>query len=175
MAMSKCLLSSVSSKESLSLSFPVRLSTQLRALMTRFSHQAIAIHGSGIQQKLFELTDTIANVIITVPATTVQETAGRVDDFTFLIGFLFSLPTFDPVQKEILQNKLEQLQSLFPYSASEAGASPAASDVTSARTPHHDLPSPPSRVVWHEMAKKLSMAQPHETPRSDPTRLIEGV
>ncbi|KAH0247285.1 hypothetical protein KCU71_g23705, partial [Aureobasidium melanogenum] len=84
MAMSKCLLSSNSSKESLSLSFPVRLSTQLRALMTRFSRQAIEIHGSGIQQKLFELTDTIANVIITVPAATVQETAGRVDDFTFL-------------------------------------------------------------------------------------------
>ncbi|THY75146.1 hypothetical protein D6C95_10043 [Aureobasidium pullulans] len=178
MAMSKCLLSSVSSKESLSLSFPVRLSTQLRALMTRFSRQAIEIHGSGIQQKLFELTDTIANVIITVPASTVQETAGRVDDFTFLIGFLFSLPSFDPVQKEILQNKLEQLQSLFPYSASEAGASPAASDVTyasSSRPPQYDLPSPPSRIVWHEMAKKLSMAQPQEPPRSDSTRLIEGV
>jgi hypothetical protein len=178
MAMSKCLLSSVSSKESLSLSFPVRLSIQLRALMTRFSRQAIEIHGSGIQQKLFELTDTIANVIITVPATTVQETAGRVDDFTFLIGFLFSLPSFDPVQKEILQNKLEQLQSLFPYSASEAGASPAASDVAytpGSRPLHHDLPSPPSRVVWHEVAKKLSMAHPQENPRSDSTLLIEGV
>jgi hypothetical protein len=146
--------------------------------MTRFSRQAIEIHGSGIQQKLFELTDTIANVIITVPASTVQETAGRVDDFTFLIGFLFSLPSFDPVQKEILQNKLEQLQSLFPYSASEAGASPAASDVAytpGGRPLHHDLPSPPSRVVWHEVAKKLSMAHPQETPRSDSTLLIEGV
>jgi hypothetical protein len=77
-----------------------------------------------------------------------------------------------------LQNKLEQLQSLFPYSASEAGASPAASDAANTpggRPVHHDLPSPPSRVVWHEMAKKLSMAQPRETPRSDSTRLIEGV
>jgi hypothetical protein len=181
MAMSKCLLSSVSSRESLSLSFPVRLSTQLRALMTRFSRHAIEIHGSGIQQKLFELSDTIANVIITVPASTVQETAERVDDFTFLIGFLFSLPSFDPVQRDILQNKLEQLQSLFPYSgASEPSNSPAPSDMKtdcSGRTPQYDLPSPPSRVVWREMAKKLSMAQPQEAFQAqvNARHLIEGV
>lgn len=180
MAMSKCLLSSVASKESLSLSFPVRLSSQLRQLMTRFSKHAIEIHGSGIQQKLFELTDTIANVIITVPATTVQETAGRVDDFTFLIGFLFSLHTFEPMQRDILQNKLEQLQSLFPYTSSESGASPAASDVTygsAVRTPQLgaiDLQSPPSRIVWHEMAKKLSMAQPQDQSQPSPGLITDG-
>lgn len=117
MAMSKLLLSSAASKESMSLLFPVRLSVQLRSLVTKLSREAIEIHGSGIQQKLSEVTNTIADVIMTVPAATMDETAGRADDFMFLINFLFSLPRFDGKQRDILQRKLEQLQSMFPYSA----------------------------------------------------------
>lgn len=117
MAMSKCLLSSAASKESMSLLFPVRLSRHLRHLIGKMTRHSIEIHGSGIQQKLFELTDTIANVIITVPAATVEETTGRVDDFMFLVTFFFALPRFDAVHRGILQKKLETLQAMFPYSA----------------------------------------------------------
>lgn len=117
MAISKCYLSSSASKESMSLLFPVRLSAKLRSLVTHSTREAIAIHGSGIQQKLCEVCDTIANVIMTVPAATVEETAGRVDDFMFLINFLFSLPRFGGQQRDLLQNKLEKLQTMFPYSA----------------------------------------------------------
>lgn len=117
MAMSKCLLSSAASKESMSLLFPVRLSKQLRSLVGKMSRQSIEIHGSGIQEKLFELTETIANVIITVPAATVEETTGRVDDFMFLTNFLLTFPRFDSIKREILQKKLETLQTMFPYSA----------------------------------------------------------
>lgn len=117
MAMSKCLLSSAASRESMSLLFPVRLSRHLRTLVGKLSRQSIEIHGSGIQQKLFELTDTIANVIITVPAATVEETTGRVDDFVFLTSYLFEFPRLDSTRRDILQKKLETLQQLFPYSA----------------------------------------------------------
>jgi len=116
LAISKCMLTSSATKESMSLMYPVRLSSSLRSLVSRMSRHDIEIHGSGIKEKLFEMTDTIANVIITVPAQSLQETAGRVEDFTFLIEFLFSLPRFDPLQKKILQKKLETLQEMFSFS-----------------------------------------------------------
>jgi len=116
LAISKCMLTSAATKESMSLTYPVRLSSSLRSLVSRMSRHDIEIHGSGIKEKLFEMTDTIANVIITVPAQSLQETAGRVEDFTFLIEFLFSLPRFDPLQREILQKKLETLQEMFSFS-----------------------------------------------------------
>ena len=115
MAMSRCLLSSGASKECMSLLFPVRLSHQLRFLITRMSRDAIEIHGSGILKKLFELADTIADVIIHVPIASLEETTARVDDFLFLIRFLFTFPRFDPFEKEILREKLKRLQALFPY------------------------------------------------------------
>ena len=115
MAMSRCLLSSGASKECMSLLFPVRLSHQLRFLITRMSRDAIEIHGSGILKKLFELADTIADVIIHVPIASLDETTARVDDFLFLIRFLFTFPRFDPFEKEILREKLKRLQALFPY------------------------------------------------------------
>ena len=115
MAMSRCLLSSGASKECMSLLFPVRLSHQLRFLITSMSRDAIEIHGSGILKKLFELADTIADVIIHVPIASHEETTARVDDFLFLIRFLFTFPRFDPFEKEILREKLKRLQALFPY------------------------------------------------------------
>lgn len=182
MAMSKCLLSSAASKESMSLLFPVRLSKQLRSLVGKMSRQSIEIHGSGIQQKLFELTDTIANVIITVPAATVEETTGRVDDFMFLVNFFFTLPRFDAVHRDILQRKLETLQAMFPYSANTpdstlpagaieegdvAGDDPWISVTKgyhgeyysgqSPQSPLNQVPQPPARV-WQDMTRRLSLA-----------------
>ncbi|GAB7355749.1 hypothetical protein MBLNU459_g6438t1 [Dothideomycetes sp. NU459] len=187
MAMSKCLLSSAASKESMSLLFPVRLSSQLRSLVTKLSREAIVIHGSGIQDKLCELTDTIANVILTVPASTLEETAGRVDDFVFLTNFLFSLPRFDAVQKNLLQDKLEQLQSMFPYSANTPDStttlpmgavqnSPMADDdpwlgvlktipeLADSGDPHSQsmVRSKAPARVWQDMTRRLSLA-PYST------------
>lgn len=67
MAMSNTLLSSVPQSESLSLTLPTRLSSQLRQFLRRMSHDSIRIHGSGILSKLFEITDTIADVMIHLP------------------------------------------------------------------------------------------------------------
>ncbi|KAK0946404.1 hypothetical protein LTR29_002166 [Friedmanniomyces endolithicus] len=108
-AMSKCLLSSEASERHMSLLFPVRISARLRKLLTDISKQAIEVHGSGIQQKLFELTDTIGNVILTVPAASLEETRQRVGDFKFLYELWVSLPRPNILQKELLQSKLEKL------------------------------------------------------------------
>lgn len=111
-AMSKCLLSSKASELPMSLLFPVGVSAQLRKLLTDMSKQAIEVHGSGIQQKLFELTDTIASVILTVPAASLDETRQRVGDFKFLYEFWMALPRQNKLQKELLESKNEKLRGL---------------------------------------------------------------
>ncbi|KIV98790.1 uncharacterized protein PV09_09442 [Verruconis gallopava] len=118
LAMSNTLLSSSSPKECLSLLFPVRLSKQLRNQLSTISKQDIEIHGSGIVQKLFEITDTIADVIIAAPAHSIQDTANRVDDFLFLAEYLFTFPTLDNTRKSMVQEKLEKLQGMFPQMGS---------------------------------------------------------
>ncbi|RMX74514.1 hypothetical protein D0869_12513 [Hortaea werneckii] len=111
-AMSKCLLSSGSSEQSMSLLFPIGISKQLRELIASVSKQDIEVHGSGIQQKLFELTDTIASVVLTVPASSLQERRQRVDDFDFLFCFWKSLPRPNSVQQELLESKHSKLAEI---------------------------------------------------------------
>ncbi|RMY57440.1 hypothetical protein D0865_03108 [Hortaea werneckii] len=111
-AMSKCLLSSGSSEQSMSLLFPIGISKQLRELIASVSKQDIEVHGSGIQQKLFELTDTIASVVLTVPASSLQERRQRVDDFNFLFRFWKSLPRPNSVQQELLESKHSKLAEI---------------------------------------------------------------
>lgn len=117
MAMSKCPLSSCSHTEHTSLLFSVRVSFQLRHLISSFSRENVKVRGSGRLQKLFEITDTIANVIIHVPTTPLEITTDRVEDFLFLTGFLFGFPRFDPKLRRILEEKWETLQALFPCTA----------------------------------------------------------
>ena len=114
LAMSKTLLSSRSSKECLSLLFPVRLSQTLRQQVAGMSRNDIEVHGSSIVQKLFEITDTIADVLIHVPAPTLEETALRIEDYLFILDFVLRFPTLDQTRRSILMEKLERLQTMFP-------------------------------------------------------------
>ncbi|KAI7085901.1 hypothetical protein KC356_g5504 [Hortaea werneckii] len=111
-AMSKCLLSSSSSEHSMSLLFPIGISKHLRELIAGVSKQDIEVHGSGIQQKLFELTDTIASVVLTVPASSLEEKRQRVDDFNFLFRFWKSLPRPNSVQQELLEGKHSKIAGI---------------------------------------------------------------
>lgn len=122
LAMSNTLLSSSSPKECLSLLFPVRLSRQLRQQVSKTIKEDIEIHGSGIVQKLFEITDTIADVVMHIPAPSMQDTANRVDDFLFLLHYLFTFPNLDQTRKDILSEKLEKLQAKFPQLSSNASS-----------------------------------------------------
>lgn len=120
--MGKSLLSSKSSKECLSLLFPVRLSQNLRQQVTSMSRHDIEVHGSSIVQKLFEITDTISDVLIHVPAATLEETSHRIDDFLFILDFVLQFPTLDTTRRGILLEKLERLQSHFPEVVSNASS-----------------------------------------------------
>lgn len=135
LAMSKTLLSSRSSKECLSLLFPVRLSQNLRQQVNSMSREDIEVHGSSITQKLFEITDTIADVLITVPAGTLEETAHRIDDFLFILDFVVQFPTLDHTRRGILLEKLERLQNMFPEVCSSASSPNLPFDMQS---PLHD-------------------------------------
>lgn len=122
LAMSQTLLSSRSPKECLSLLFPVRLSQTLRQLVSSMSRQDIEVHGTSITQKLFEITDTIADVLIHVPAATLDETALRIDDFLFILDFVLLIPHLDHTRRGILLEKLERLQTMFPEVLSNASS-----------------------------------------------------
>ncbi|KAF2003441.1 hypothetical protein P154DRAFT_486665 [Amniculicola lignicola CBS 123094] len=122
LAMSQALLSSRSNKQCLTLLFPVRLSQSLRHLISTLSRQDIEVHGSGIVQKLFEITDTIADVLIHVPASSITETAQRIDDFVFILDFVVTFPTLDATRRGILLEKLERLRGMFPEVVSNASS-----------------------------------------------------
>jgi hypothetical protein len=121
--MSQTLLSTRSPQACLSLLFPVRLSQNLRHQVTQMSRHDIEVHGSSMTQKLFEITDTIADVLIHVPAPTLEETAYRIEDYLFILDFVLLFPTLDQTRRGILLEKLERLQSKFPEVCS-ASSSP---------------------------------------------------
>jgi Fungal Zn(2)-Cys(6) binuclear cluster domain len=114
MALSNILLSSDAPSESLSLTLPLRLSTQLRQLLGTFSHEAIGIHGTGVLNKLFEITTTIADVVIYLPQASKEDVIHRVDDIVFLKRFIFSFPRIRSVHKESLLQKFKKIMSKYP-------------------------------------------------------------
>lgn len=148
LAMGRSLLSSRSSKECLSLLFPVRLSQTLRQQVSSMSREDIEVHGSSITQKLFEITDTIADVLIHVPAATLEETALRIDDFLFVLDFVLLFPHLDQTRRSILLEKLERLQAMFPEAISNA---------SSPNLPF-DLQSPGTNDPWSQVAQSKTAA-----------------
>lgn len=118
MAMSNFLLSrdEDATTEQLSLAMPLKLSSQLRGFLSRLSQSSVGIHGSGILNKLFEITDTIADVVIHIPRefATREDTLHRVDDILFLKRFIFSFPRLDAMHKRILKSKFEQMREKYP-------------------------------------------------------------
>ncbi|XWW94334.1 hypothetical protein V2A60_002277 [Cordyceps javanica] len=118
--------------EGLSLHFPAhRLSSQLRALVARLGNvSSIVTHGSGILHKLFEITSTVADVLALPlgPGQTEEEARARLQDFEFLVRFLFSFERIEKTQRDYLREKLGVLgrQYTIVDFASLAGESPNA-------------------------------------------------
>jgi hypothetical protein len=117
MAMRNVLLSSdAGSSDPLSLAMPLRLSSQLRQFLARVPHDAVTIHGIGMMvEKLFEITDTIADVVIHLPRSEdVHETRRRIHDVLFTKEFLLTLPRLKPVHKALLNVKFRVIRDLYP-------------------------------------------------------------
>ncbi|KAH6885213.1 putative C6 transcription factor [Thelonectria olida] len=120
LALSQGLLRSAPPRDThqgLSLHFPAaRLSIQLRSLVSRLGSVAsISTHGSGILQKLFEITSTIADVLALPQGAgqSQEEAKARMEDFIFLVKFLFSLERIQKKQRDYVREKLEVLQSMY--------------------------------------------------------------
>ncbi|KAG6019175.1 hypothetical protein E4U41_003365 [Claviceps citrina] len=121
LALSKGLLRSSPTQnthEGLSLHFPAqRLSAQLRSLVSRLrSISSVVFHGSGILQKLFEITSTVADVLALPrgPGQTEDESRTRLEDFFFLVRFIFSFERSQKHQRDYLREKLDVLQRMYP-------------------------------------------------------------
>lgn len=137
LALSKGLLRSEPTQNThvgLSLHFPAqRLSAQLRSLVSRLkSTSSVVFHGSGILQKLFEITSTVADVLA-LPRSASQtedEARARLEDFFFLVHFIFSFERSQKHQRDYLREKLEVLQHMYTVVDFRdlAGASPATSE-----------------------------------------------
>jgi hypothetical protein len=168
LAMGQTLLSSRSSKECLSLLFPVRLSQTLRHQVSSMSRQDIEVHGSSITQKLFEITDTIADVLIHVPAATLDETALRIDDFLFILDFVLLFPQLDQTRRGILVEKLESLQTMFPEAVSNASSPNLPIEVQSpvGHDPWYQVTQSKTAAGLEEIAE-VQMARSTEMARSD--------
>jgi len=64
--------------------------------------------------KLFEVTDTIANVVLHVPAASTEDEAIRVDHFLFLYRFVITMEKLDHELKIVLQDKMDKIREMFP-------------------------------------------------------------
>ncbi|KAM0331501.1 hypothetical protein ACHAQA_003178 [Verticillium albo-atrum] len=116
LALSKGFLRSASSNAhvGLSLQFPaLRLTTQLRSLVSRLdSIASISTQGSGILQKLFEITSTIADVL----AVSVHQgnMDSHIDDFLYIAKFLVNFERMRDKHRVYLQEKMDTLRRSYP-------------------------------------------------------------
>lgn len=103
--------------DGLSLHFPAqRTSVELRNLVSRLgTFTNIVIHGSGILQKLFEITSTVADVLALPlgPGQSEEEFRARLEDFEYLIRFIFNFKRIQKEQRDYLREKLDALQKQF--------------------------------------------------------------
>lgn len=144
LAMSDFLLSSGPAgperHEALSLFFPAhRLSAQLRKLAQFQVETSIGKHGSGILQKIFEIANTIADVMTLFPVASTRTGGGGgelgdfeddgegkglgfdqsqarqcMSDLLLLVNVLLSFERIDKTQRDIILSKVETLKTIFP-------------------------------------------------------------
>lgn len=93
-----------------------RLSAQLRNLVSHLENvSTVVTHGIGLVQKIFEITSTVADVLA-LPLSygqTQEDVRSRIQDFVFLVRFLFSFERAEREQRDYLREKLEGLQQQY--------------------------------------------------------------
>jgi hypothetical protein len=115
MALSNILLSSsTASSMLLSLSFPLQLSNQLRQFLGRIPRESVGIHGSGLLEKLFEIANTITDVVLHLSHALGDDTVQYIHDIIFLKHFVFSFPGFANLGPTSLTQKFEMIRDKYP-------------------------------------------------------------
>lgn len=114
-ALSNILLSSsMASSLLLSLSFPLRLSNQLRQFLGSIPRDSVGIHGSGLLEKLFEIANTITDVMLHLSHALGNDTVQCIHDILFLKHFVFSFAGFASLQPINLTQKFEMMRDKYP-------------------------------------------------------------
>lgn len=100
----------------MSIIFPIRLSKRLRSILAIMQPEAVELHGTGIVQKIFEITNTIADVVIHIPTATStgESPKDHLNDVMFLYRFLLRMSEFHPIEEAVLNDKLYTIQSKMP-------------------------------------------------------------
>lgn len=114
-ALSNILLSSSATPSMLlSLSFPLQLSNQLRQFLTTIPRKSVGIHGSGLLEKLFEIANTITDVVLHLSHALGDNTAEYIHDILFLKHYVFSFPGFADLEPISLTQKFEMIRDKYP-------------------------------------------------------------
>lgn len=115
-ALHKFALASNSQDNPMSLEYPIRISHQLRHLLTSKPQEMIEVHGTGILQKIFDIVCTVGDILLHVVSRTcsLDARSAHLDSFLFLYTFLFKMSKFYDIERNILAAKLEEVQSVFP-------------------------------------------------------------
>ncbi|KUL82797.1 hypothetical protein ZTR_09594 [Talaromyces verruculosus] len=114
-ALSNILLSSSATPSMLlSLSFPLQLSNQLRQFLVTIPRESVGIHGSGLLEKLFEITNTITDVVLHLSHALGDDTVQYIHDILFLKHFVFSFPGLANLNPISLTQKFETIRDKYP-------------------------------------------------------------
>lgn len=114
-AMSHNLLRDLAPQVCFSLLFPLHVSKRLRQMLEHMPLEALLIHGVGIGQKLFELTDTVADVILhvsSISTATPESTMEQLDNFLYLRNVLLGFSLLDATRKSIIEEKIARIVQL---------------------------------------------------------------
>lgn len=107
MAMSHLMVNSSASTSTRLLLFPIEAARKLRVMIASCSKKSIEVHGAAILQKLFELAMGISDVISLMPSESIEENAGRIEDFMWIAQFLLGQTSVSATQKDTLRRKLD--------------------------------------------------------------------
>lgn len=114
-ALSNILLSSSATPSMLlSLSFPLQLSNQLRQFLVTIPRESVAIHGSGLLEKLLEIANTITDVVLHLSHALGDDAVQYIHDILFLKHFVFSFSGFANLGPTSLARKFEMIREKYP-------------------------------------------------------------
>jgi hypothetical protein len=74
----------------------------------------VAIHGSGILEKLFEIANTTTDVVLHLHCAPRNEIVQGIHDILFLKDFVFSFAGFQALRPAVLTQKFEQIRLKYP-------------------------------------------------------------
>lgn len=112
-AMSRFWLSSTTATSGImAITYPIAVTRKLQRLITDIDTEAIQAQGYGINQKLYELTIAIAEVIPLIPPDRLKLEVDKVESFVWIARYLLTQSTVLDNQKLILEEKLERIISL---------------------------------------------------------------